>query len=136
MANLSSPPPSLAYRLQSDSNGVLRVAWEGPVDHTATSLLEADPDPDLVGPTALAEARQLLEQLLADGPQPAAQVLAAAHQAGLSLRTLRRASRSLEIRPRKAGPRGAWVWQLPAADPSPVPLAPTQPAEAAAPALV
>jgi hypothetical protein len=88
------------------------VVWEGPTDHTATSLLEDTHDRD--DPTARSDAQDVLRQLLAGGPRPATVVLAETRAAGIGLRTLRRASRALGIRPRKAG-LGGWLWELPAA---------------------
>jgi hypothetical protein len=112
-ANLAIAPPSLAYHLETADNGSLRVVWEGPTDHTAASLLDDAPEQDREGPTALAEAGDILRLVLADGPRPAAAVLAEARAAGVGDRTLRRARRALGIRARKTGPHGTWVLELP-----------------------
>ena len=56
-------------------------------------------------------AAAFLQDLLADGPLPAAQVKAAAHAAGLSERTLKRAKKHLRIKSNKEPDQ--WTWQLP-----------------------
>ena len=112
-ANLVASTPSLAYRVVAADNGAPRVAWDGPTEHTAASLLERPAADGRHERTALAEARDLLRTVLADGPRPATVVLAEARAAGLSERTLRRARQALGVILRKDGFQGAWCWQLP-----------------------
>jgi len=119
--NLAAPPPSLAYRVEAAPNGSIRILWEGPTDHTATSLLDDLSARDQRG--ALAEAREVLRQLLADGPKPVPAIQAEARQAGINERTLRRAREALGIVPRKGGFRGGWLWELPPAPTDPRPAA-------------
>ena len=118
-ANLAIAPASLAYRLVPADNGSLRVAWEGPSEHTAGSLLAHVParDEEQRRPSALAEAADILRAILADGPRPAPAAQAEARAAGISPITLPRAREALGIRPRKDQFQGAWIWELP--DPSP-----------------
>ena len=123
-ANLVASAPSLAYRLIAGDNGAPRVSWEGPTAHTAAVLLDRPTDPGGHARGPVAEARDVLRQILADGPKPATAVQAEARAAGVNDRTLRRAREALGILPRKSSYLGAWVWQLPPEAPSP---APTQP---------
>ena len=112
-ANLTLVADSLAYHLTSADNGSLRVAWEGPSDHTAATLLDGVADQDRADPAVLTTARNVLRSLLADGPKLASDVQVEARTAGISVRTLRRACQALAIRPRKDGFQGAWIWELP-----------------------
>ena len=123
-ANLALAPASLAYHLAPADNGSLRVVWEGPSDHTATSLLAGAVDPGREESSALATAQDVLRALLADGPKPATAVQAEARTAGVGERTLRRACQALAIRPRKNGYQGAWVWELPTPTTDPQPPIP------------
>ena len=114
-ANLAGATIALTYQLTSADNGTLRVVWEGPSEHTATSLLDASTVHTRDEPTALDEARDVLRSILADGPKPATAAQAEARAAGVSPGTLRRAREALGIRPRKDGFRGGcWTWQSPA----------------------
>ncbi|MBI4491733.1 MAG: AAA family ATPase [Chloroflexi bacterium] len=110
-SNLSEPPPALAYHLEAVAGGAVRVVWEGAVQHTASSLLAQSADGEERG--ALAEARDFLRELLADGPSPAKDVQREARAAGISEITLRRAKTALGITPTKQGMAGPWTWQLP-----------------------
>jgi hypothetical protein len=113
-ANLARAPVSLAYHLEAADNGALRVAWDGPTEHTASGLLDAARQREHDRPTAVGDACAVLQQILADGPLPAAPVLQETRASGVSLRTLRRAAALLGIRPRKDGHSG-WTWSLPIA---------------------
>jgi hypothetical protein len=115
-ANLAQAPVSLAYHLEAAETGALRVAWDGPTEHTASGLLDAARQHDRDRPTALGDACAILQQILADGPVPAATILQETRASGVSLRTLRRAATLLGIRPRKDGHSG-WTWSLPIAQP-------------------
>ncbi|MBK8915695.1 MAG: AAA family ATPase [Phycisphaerales bacterium] len=57
-------------------------------------------------------AAEWLRELLADGPRDAKEVFAAAAEAGFSGATIKRARRLAQIRPRKRGFEGGWVWAL------------------------
>jgi len=111
--NLAGVVPALAYRLESaGAPGAVRVVWEGPVEHTAATLLGpsaggADP----VARDALGEAASFLRALLADGPRPAREVLAAAREAGLAGITVRRAKVALGVVAQKES-GGGWRWEL------------------------
>ena len=61
---------------------------------------------------ARAKAEAFLRQLLADGPIPARRIEAAAKDAGLAMRTIRRAKNWLGVKASKTGLDGPWVWSL------------------------
>lgn len=89
------------------------VTWGKAVEGTARELLAEpdagnDADSDI---SAKAEAEEFLIQLLKDGPSPTKHVEAEAKAAGISWRTVRRASDDLGIKKRKL--QGAWYWEKP-----------------------
>jgi hypothetical protein len=119
--NLAAPAPALAYHLEEETVGAeaaiatVRVVWEGPVPQTAATLLAVRPPGS---GTALADALDLLRDVLAEGPVAALEVRAAAERAEISYATLRRAKDALGIVARKARtPDGGWLWALPAEAP-------------------
>lgn len=89
------------------------VTWGGAVEGTARELLaEPETDKDTDGDSsAQSEAEEFLIQLLKDGPSPTKNVEAEAKAAGISWRTVRRASDALGIKKRKL--QGAWYWDKP-----------------------
>lgn len=110
-SNLSAEAPALAYRVDS-AGGVPRIRWEGPTQHTATQLV-AEGASDGEGRGALAEAREWLSDILADGPQPAKEIQRAAREAGISDITLRRAREAIASVMRLGGGTGQrWLWAL------------------------
>jgi len=109
--NLAKRPDSLAFQLARGGNG-LRAEWLGASPHTAESLLAAPRDCD-EDRGALADAMDVLRQILADGPKPASEVRDEARQAGVTARTLARAKAMLNVQSTKASFNGAWVWRLP-----------------------
>lgn len=89
------------------------VAWGKPVEGTARELL-AEPEDSKDSESersAQSEAEEFLIQLLRDGPSPTKHVEAEAKAAGISWRTVRRASDALGIKKRKL--QGAWYWEKP-----------------------
>lgn len=60
--------------------------------------------------SAVPDAVEFLRSLLADGPAPATEVQRRARQAGISVTTLQRAKRRLEVTSVKVGLAGGWVW--------------------------
>jgi hypothetical protein len=114
-SNLAAPTPSLSFVLEEAENGAVRVRWLGETDVAATDLLSAPADEDS---SALGEARNFLVDLLQDGPVPFAEVEAAAEQAGITMRTVKRAKKELGVDStavREEGNRGVqgWSWSLP-----------------------
>lgn len=108
-ANLAPRAPSLAYRIESTDNGVARIVWVGESAHTATVLLAVPDEPE--ERSAVQDAKEWLADLLRDGPKPAAEVYAAAKQAGHPQRTVQRAKAQLGVRSEKLG-SGSWVWKI------------------------
>ncbi len=89
------------------------VMWGKAVQGTARELL-AEPEVDKdtgSDSSAQSEAEEFLKQLLKDGPSPTKHVEAEAKAAGISWRTVRRASDALGIKKRKL--QGAWYWDKP-----------------------
>jgi len=89
------------------------IAWGAAVDGTARDLL-AEPDelPQGEGEaSAKDEAEEFLVQLLGEGPAPTKHVEAEAKAAGISWRTVRRASDALGIQKRKID--SVWYWSKP-----------------------
>lgn len=89
------------------------VTWGQSVRGSARELL-AEPEVDKStgsDRSAQSEAEEFLIQLLKDGPSPTKYVEAEAKAAGISWRTVRRASDALAIKKRKL--QGAWYWDKP-----------------------
>jgi hypothetical protein len=117
-SNLAPTGPTLAYRV--DGRAFL---WEGTSSLTANDLLAAEAQPDDAG--AEQEARLFLRDILASAENlPARAVLAAAREAGVAERTLKRAKRREGIRTLRQGfgTGSVWLWSLPI--PPTVPPAP------------
>lgn len=114
-SNLSAPPPSLAYRIQ-DASGVSKIVWDGPVDRTADSLLNADAARANVG--ELERAKSFIVETLADREITSAELHARAESAGIKKRTLDRARKELNVASRPKGSPGqgaGWLVSLPPA---------------------
>jgi putative DNA primase/helicase len=107
-SNLAKLGPSLGYEIQ---NG--RFLWVGETSLTARDLLAAETPMQEV--SAVEEAEKFLVDLLAAEPLPANDVLAAANQAGIAERTLKRAKKNAGIVIKREGfGRGSYVlWSLP-----------------------
>lgn len=63
-----------------------------------------------------AQACALVADLLKVGPRNAAEILATAEGAKISVRTLQRAATALGVAKTRAAFRGGWIWALPAED--------------------
>jgi hypothetical protein len=63
--------------------------------------------------SALDEAKEWLQDALADGPLTAEDVSDWAKANGISEKTLQRASKALKVQKRKLGMQGPWSWSLP-----------------------
>ena len=108
-SNLAPHGDGLAYRL------LPAFTWQGPSRLTADDLLTAAAPGDEAG--AMDDARAFLRATLAGGePLPSREILQAARDAGVSLRTLRRARRKEGVRAsrRGFGTGSTWLWALPA----------------------
>jgi hypothetical protein len=82
------------------------------VDVTATEAMQAE-NGGGSQPGAKDEARQFLEQMLANGPVTAAEVYEAAEANCISQRTLNRAKKELNVVSSKDGMKHGWTWALP-----------------------
>jgi DNA repair protein RadA/Sms len=108
-SNLGPAGPALAYRFAGGA-----FAWTGATELTAAELLAAVASPEDRG--AEEEAREFLESTLASlEPVPTRVVLAAARDAGIAERTLKRAKRRLGVRAQRRGfgAGSTWLWALP-----------------------
>lgn len=117
--NLAKPSKSLMFTLEEAENGAVRVNWLGDSEVSAKDLLATPQDQEHAD--ARSEAIEFLNDVLADGPVPARDVIQSAEDAGIAEKTLRRAQKVLGVAPYReseAGKRGAgrWLWKLPIAD--------------------
>jgi len=105
--NVGAMGAGMAYHIGEDA-GCPVVEWESePVRLTADEAVRAEEEAP-AGASLLQEAAQFLEQLLANGPVPAAAGLDDARKLGLNENALQRARMRLGIKSRKQ-PEG-WVW--------------------------
>jgi putative DNA primase/helicase len=115
--NLGRPAVGLAYRLAqrivSCDIVISHVAWEqGEVALTANEAL-ADASDSIKRHSALRDAEDFLNELLAAGPVLVKSIEEAAKAEGISAATLRRARERLEIITEKQDYSGPWQWRLP-----------------------
>lgn len=106
--NLAREAESLSFHLEQHE-GVSRVVWDGVSAHDAGCLL-AEQDGDQ---SALDEAKEIVADILANGPVPSADLRRRALNEGVSERTMRRARGALGAVKRKGGMKGGWTWELP-----------------------
>lgn len=88
------------------------VSWESePVSMTADEAMQVENGSG--NTSALDEATNWLREILGTGPVAAAEVLIQAKAEGIAEKTLRRASKVLEVRKTKIAMTGGWSWSLP-----------------------
>jgi putative DNA primase/helicase len=105
--NLASPP-GLAYRITGNRQGAGYAEWElGTVDISILDV-EGDSNNDT---SALSEAMDWLQTMVANGRVGAATLKAQAKCDGIAEVTLNRAKKELKIKPYRAD--DAWWWELP-----------------------
>lgn len=114
--NIGNDSEGLAYQVRGVTldNGICTswVKWEAePVTISADEAMRAPMQDDDGG--TLADAKQFLQGLLADGALPTKAIKADADGAGYSWSTIRRAQKELGIEAVKEGMKGGWVWKLP-----------------------
>ena len=117
--NVGPDATGLAFRIEgvtvASSAGPLatsRVSWESePVSQTADEAMQAESGS--CNPSALDEATDWLREILAAGPVAAAELFGQAKADAIADKTLRRASKVLEVRKMKVGMTGGWSWSLP-----------------------
>ena len=109
--NLSVDPGGLAFRIEMAHNNVAHLAWEaGAVALAANDVLSnVDVQQDQ---NERREAKEWLQDLLADGPVPVKKIQDEAKAAGLSWITVRRAKEALAVAASKSGYQGKWEWRL------------------------
>jgi hypothetical protein len=107
-SNIGPPAPSLGFRIAADPAGRAAVTWAGPVDVTADELCAAPPVP--AGKRPRERAIEWLREELAGGPRKAAELIAAAAEAGIPLRTLERAKKEAGIECEQV--EREWVWTI------------------------
>lgn len=88
------------------------VAWGDAVEGSARELLTDPGAQDDERTSALEAAIDFLRQVLGDDLVPSKAVEAEAKEAGISLRTMRRASERMNVK-KKRGHDGRWYWSLP-----------------------
>jgi RecA-family ATPase len=109
--NLSAMPSSLRYGFSSDG----AFSWYGETSLQADDILQA---PSQQERSALDEAIDFINDVLADGPMLSRLVLEAAREHDISEKTLRRAAKQIgvcvEQAARKTGQRGSpgWYWNM------------------------
>jgi RecA/RadA recombinase len=108
--NLSAPFPALAYRLVADGFTV-RVEWLRETDHLAEQLLALPAAPE--DRSALGEAKDVILDLLANGPVAADLAIKQLKARGIAKRTWERAKTILRVCSRKEAFSGAWSWHPP-----------------------
>ena len=115
--NIGPDSVGLAFRIEGatvqSGAGPLQtslVVWDSePVTTTADEVMRTQiPEHG----SALREAEEWLRETLSE-PTPAAEIPRMAADAGISRKTLRRASESLRIVKGKTGMKAGWVWSLP-----------------------
>ncbi|HSW01838.1 MAG TPA: AAA family ATPase [Sedimentisphaerales bacterium] len=108
----------LAFAIRSEADGLPRICWEsGHVEITADQAMRQENRESSEGDkTAVQRAVTWLQDALADGPVPSADVLTHAKAQGISQRTLERAKESLGVRSDRKSGQGAasWYFELPA----------------------
>lgn len=113
-SNVGRRPPALGYRIVESASGQPVVEWTGPVDLTADGLCKRQP---AVGVKARDRATDWLRRELSGGPRKAADLYAAAAEAGIPERTLNRAKKELPADSHrtydKKEKRGEWYWYDP-----------------------
>jgi energy-coupling factor transporter ATP-binding protein EcfA2 len=115
--NLAEGGTGLAFRVEGHQlpGGIdtSRVSWDSePVTMTANEALRTAAEAGEER-SAVRDAKEFLEELLADGSLPSKQVRSEADQAGLTWATVRRAQQALGVVVAKEGMKGPWTWQLP-----------------------
>jgi putative DNA primase/helicase len=118
--NIAPLRHGLAYRIEGCSIhfegseiATSRIMYEStPVTITADQALAAL-SPQGENKSEKSEAIEFLKDLLRTGPMTAKDARKEASNAGISTKSLRSARDALQIKPKKAGMEGGWVWKLP-----------------------
>lgn len=100
--------PSLAFEIVGNGK-TAKLEWRGECQLTSADLLAPE-----VGPkrkTQLDEAREYLREALKDGPKLVREELEG--DAPVPLHVLQKASKEMNLRKKRRGEGGPWVWALP-----------------------
>ena len=113
--NIAKDAGGLAFSIQSTdlANGIKtsRVEWEKElVTITADEAMRIDLE---ARNGELDKAKQLLLDLLADGPMLQSEIVLQYQGMGFSERTVNRAKNELGIKSKKSGKEGGWLWSIP-----------------------
>ena len=112
-SNLGPKAPSLCLRIEpveTDGMAVGRIVEAGYSSYSGADLLAAEQQSR---PSKQAEAIELLQLQLADGPKPVNMLRHAAAAIGISETTLERAKKALALTATKGSFSGGWLWTLP-----------------------
>ena len=118
--NLANARTGLAYRIEAKATSEGKTS-SALVWHTSPVLTSADEalasaSGQTKQPPALTDAEDFLRLLLGSGPMAAKAIRSEASEAGVSVASLRRAARTLEVKSRRVGGlanKGHWIWELP-----------------------
>jgi hypothetical protein len=121
--NIGVMAPGLGYRTEPVRIGqnkdikTSRVVWDGvPVSVSADGALAKAGGGDKERGYAVKDAKKFLQEKLANGPVPTADVEDEAKALGISVRTLNRARSELGVKAVKHGFEGGWHLKLPDID--------------------
>ncbi len=89
-----------------------RVLWGESLEGSARELMAMAEAPNDEG-GAIDHCKQFIEELLRPGPAKAADVKKEAQAAGLAWRTVQDAAQRLNVKRKKSGMAGGWLWSLP-----------------------
>jgi hypothetical protein len=107
--NLSLPPESLLYKIETAENGSARISYEGKTEVNARQLLK--PPADEGEKSAREEAKGFLLDALEAGRVPSKQIWKDSRDADIASATLKRAKAELGVKAEKVGQE--WWWRLP-----------------------
>jgi len=112
---------SVPIAIKGASVAVPQMKWLGKSDADADALLDVKAKLEAQrGATAKEEARDFLQEYLANGPKPMKECEEVAEQKySISLSTLKRAKKELRVQSNKDGAEGPWMWSLPPTPPKP-----------------
>lgn len=123
--NLAPQPESLAFHIEEAHAGASMVVWDGASPHGAGQLLAEPADSAERG--ALAEAKEIVADILAGGPVPSNELRRRVMAEGVSEHTFRRARQALDCATRNDPNRGCWMTALPTNLPAKPQTCPTCP---------
>lgn len=112
--NLSRGAETWEYRIEDEDGpgtdtGML--VWADPMPGVTPDMLLQAPRQRPAGESKLDRAAAWLETALADGPRPQKELESEAGQEGIASGTLREAKVKLDIKSRRPGGSGGWLWE-------------------------